>query len=136
MTISNASQVVSFDAEEVCRVIRDVAGDAVQSVVEYNRDEFNPLYVTDVALSFYPDEDAMYEHFEEIHTYVHVDFTEMNLFTDRLFPVAERVRYLTTAFDTFTLVRIYFGDEGVFVSLDAGQPVEPVVEAAEDAIDY
>ncbi|MFB6220646.1 MAG: hypothetical protein ABEH90_04335 [Halolamina sp.] len=133
MAISNAPDVVSFEAAEVTRAVRETAGDAVRSIVEYDREEFNPLYVDDVTLSFYPDEEAMYDHFAEIHSYVHIDFTEMELFTDELFPVADRVRYLTTAFDTFTLVRIYFADEGLFVALDPEEPIEPVVEAAESA---
>lgn len=84
-------------------------------------------------MSFYPDQQAMTEHFEEIHSYVNVDFTEIELFTEELFPISDRVRYLTTAFDTFTLVRIYFGEEGMFVALDPKESVEPVVDAVETA---
>jgi len=133
MAITNASKVVSFDAGDVARAVREAATGTVRSVVEYDREEFNPLYVDDVTMSFYPDEERMYEHFEEIHSYVHVDFTEMSLFTDELFPVADDVRYLTAGFDAMTLLRVYFDDEGLFIALDPEEPVEPIVEAVEDA---
>lgn len=131
MAITNAPEVVSFEAGEVTRAVQEAATGTVRSIVEYDREEFNPLYVDDVTMAFYADEDEMYDHFAEIHSYVHVDFTEMSLFTEELFPVADEVRYLTASFDTMTLLRIYFGDAGVFVSLDPGVPVEPIVEAVE-----
>ena len=131
MAITNASEVVPFDAGEVTRAVQDATTGTGRSIVEYDREEFNPLYVDDVTMAFYADEAEMLDHFAEIHSYVHVAFTEMSLFTDELFPVANEVRYLTASFDTMTLLRIYFDDEGVFVSLDPEVSVEPIVDAVE-----
>jgi len=64
-------------------------------------------------------------------SYVHLDFTEKEFYKEDIFPLSERVRYLATGFDVFTVVRVYFGDEGLFLSLDRGEPVEPVVDAVE-----
>ncbi len=133
MSISNTPEIVSFEADEVEAAVHEAAGDSVRSIVEYDREAFNALYVDEVTMSFYPDQQTMNEHFAEIHSYVNIDFTEIELFTEELFPISDRVRYLSTAFDTFTLVRIYFGDEGMFIALDPRQPVEPVVEAVEAA---
>lgn len=135
MSITNPPRVVSFEAGEVTQAIQEAGEGAIRSIVEYDKSEFNPLYVDDLTFSFYEDEDAMMAHFEEIHSYVHVDFTEIDLFTQELFPVADRVRYLATSFDTFTLLRIYIDDEGLFIAMDPGEPVEPVVNAVEDAHD-
>ena len=131
MAITNTPEVVSFDAGDVTRAVQDAATGTVRSIVEYDKDEFNPLYVDDVTMAFYADEEELLAHFAEIHSYVHVDFTEMSLFTEELFPVANEVRYLTASFDTMTLLRIYFGDEGLFVSLEPEESVEPIVEAVE-----
>jgi hypothetical protein len=135
MAITNATEVVPLDGDAVVRAVRDVADGTVQSIVEYDETEFNPLYIDDVTMAFYGDEETMYDHFEEIHSYVHVDFTEMQLFTEELFPVADEVRYLTAGFDTFTLLRIYFDREGLFIALDPDEQVEPIVEAVEAASD-
>lgn len=131
----NAPEVASFDVREAVDAILATAGDSVRVIVEYDTEEFNPLYVDDLTRSFYADESRMNSHFEEIHSYVHVDFTEMELFTDKLFPVANRVRYLVTSFDTFSLLRIYVGSEGLFVALDPEEPAEPIAQAVEDALD-
>ena len=134
MAISNPSSVVSFDGDAVRGAVEARVEGTLRSLVEYDRDAFNPLYVDDVTLSFYEDEEQMTAHFERLHSYIHLDVTEMDLFTDELFPVADRVRYLTTAFDLFTLVRVYVDDEGMFMALDPDEPVEPLVHAIEDVV--
>lgn len=134
MVISNPSSVVSFDADAVRRVIEDTVEGSLRSLVEYNTDEFNPLYVDETTLAFYEDEAHMMAHFEEIHSYVDLDFTEQELFTEQLFPVTDRVRYLVTGFDVFTLLRIYVDDEAVFVAIDPDEPIQPLVQAVEDVI--
>lgn len=129
--MSNASEVVSFDADAMTEAAQEAVEGSVRTFVEFDGDEFNVLYADDFTLSIYDDESHMLAHFEEIHSYVNLDFTEMSFYTEDLFPAANRVRYLATSFDLFTAVRVYIGDEGLFVTLDPGEPVEPVVEAIE-----
>ncbi|PSP79535.1 hypothetical protein BRC81_04810 [Halobacteriales archaeon QS_1_68_20] len=64
------------------------------------------VFVADETLSMYRDEAHMREHFDQIHNHVHMDFMEVNLMVDSLVPPAEQVRYITTAMDVRTLVRI------------------------------
>jgi len=135
MAISNPSRVVSFDADRIRGVVEDAVQGTLRSFVEYDADTFHPLYVDDLTLSFYEDEAEMYEHFERIHSHASLDFTEIDLFTDELFPVADRVRYLATGFDAFTIVRVYLDREGLFLALDPGEPVEPLIEAIEAAVE-
>ncbi len=132
MPVSNSPGLTTLDAEAMQHAVEDTVDGTLRSFVEFTADDFELLYVDDVTLSFYDDETHMVEHFEEIHSYVHIDFTETDFFTDRLFPVASDVRYHATSLDAFTLVRIYFDDEGLFVALDRDEPVEPVVGAVED----
>lgn len=134
MPVQNASEVVEFDADAACEAVQATVSGTLRSFVEFDGESFNPLYVDDSTLSFYDDEDHMREHFSQLHSYVYLDLTEMDLFTDELFPVAERVEYITTALDFFKLVRIYRDGDGVFVALDHDEAVQPVVEAVENAI--
>ncbi|AHG05400.1 hypothetical protein HALDL1_15055 [Halobacterium sp. DL1] len=131
MPVSNDPRVVSLDVAAMQAAIEEAVEGSLRSLVEFDADEFNALYVDDLTLQFYEDEDEMQTHFEEIHSYVHLDFTEKEFYKEDIFPLSERVRYLATGFDVFTVVRVYFGDEGLFLSLDRGEPVEPVVDAVE-----
>jgi DNA-dependent RNA polymerase auxiliary subunit epsilon len=132
MPVSNSPELLSVDVEAMEQAVRETVDGSVRSFVEFDEDEFHVVFVDDVSLSFYDDEDQMTEHFEEIHSYVHLDFMEMGFYTEDIFPIANRVRYIASGLDIFTVVRIYFGDEGLFVALDSGESVEPVVEAVEE----
>ncbi len=134
MAVENASEVVGFDADAACAATHSAVSGTLRSFVEFDAERFQPLYVDDSTLSFYGDEDHMRAHFARLHSYLYLDLAEMDLFTEELFPVADRVHYITTALDLFKLVRIYHGEEGVFVALDHDEPVTPVVEAVEGAI--
>lgn len=131
MPVSNPPQATSLDVEAMRTAVEDAIDGNLRSFVEFTDDDFTAVYVDDVTLSFYDDEAHMLDHFGEIHSYVHIDFTEADFFTEELFPATDHIRYRTAGFDLFTLLRVYFGDEGVFLALDRGEPVEPVIEAIE-----
>lgn len=131
MPLTNNPELTSLDVAAMHDAVEAAVDGTVRSFVEFDAEDYNLVYVDDVSLSFYEDEAAMYDHFDEIHSYVHIDFTEIDFFTDELFPLSNRVRYISTSFDVFTLLRVYFGQEGLFVALDRDEPVEPVVEAIE-----
>ena len=133
--MSNPGEVVDFDAEAACEAVMDVVEGELRTFVEFDAERFNPVYVDDVTLAFYEDEAHMYEHFGRIHDYVNVDLAEIDLFVGELLPVADRVEYLVTAMDAFTLLRYYVGRQGILLGLDPDEPVEPVVEALRDATD-
>ncbi|MDX1746285.1 MAG: hypothetical protein R3324_10135, partial [Halobacteriales archaeon] len=73
-------------------------------------------------------------HFEKIHGFVNLDYSEMDLFTDELFPASEDVRYLVAGLDLFTMVRVYVDDCGYFIALDPDEPVVPAVRAVERVV--
>lgn len=134
MPVRNPSRVVSFDADHVREIIQNTLQGTLRSLVEYDASEVNPLYVDDVTLSFYEDAAHMEAHFETVHNHVQMDFLEQTLFTEDLFPVTERVRFQTTGFELFTLLRIYRGREGLFLALDPDEPITPLVDAVEDVL--
>ena len=135
MAVTNPSELVDFDADAARDAVESTVSGTLRSFVEFDRDAFNPLFVDDSTLGFYDDEDHMHAHFSKLHSYLYLDLAEADLFTGELFPIAEQVEYITTALDLFKLVRIYHGEQGLFVALDHDEPVEPVVGAVRDVIE-
>lgn len=129
------TEIVDFDAEAAVAAARKATEGPLYSLVEFNFEGFNYLYVAEETRALYSSESEMEEHFHRIHSYVNIDFTEIELFTEDLFPMADQVRYKTTALDVMTLVRLYVTENsGVFIALDRGEEVEPVVEAIEQTV--
>lgn len=124
-------ELLSAETEAMREAVEETVEGSLRSFVEFDEETFHLVYVDDVSLSFYEDEAEMMEHFEQIHSYVHLDFMEKGFFTEDIFPLADRVRYITTSLGVFTIVRVYFGDEGLFLALDSGEEVEPVAAAVE-----
>lgn len=135
MPLTRSGNVVDFDAEAAGDAALEVAGGALHTFVEFDAERFNPIYVDDETVDLYDDEAHLEEHFSRIHSYVHLDHAEIDLLVGELFTVADRVEYLVTAMDAFTLVRYYVGEQGVFLALDPDEPVQPVVAAVREAID-
>ncbi|WP_227353967.1 hypothetical protein [Haladaptatus salinisoli] len=133
MTVSDSSSLVSFDADAVVATLRGMTDDAVHLCVEYDTEEFNTLYADETTLALYGSERDMIDHFEEVLSYVHVDFMEKDLFED-VFRAAGEVRAFVTYMDNVTLVRMLVGQEGLFFTVSPGTDVTELVEAAEDAI--
>lgn len=125
------SEIVDIDAAEAVEEAAAVEG-TLHSLVEFNHRRFNTLYVSDATRGLYADEAEMMAHFEQIHDYVNIDFTEAELFTEDLFPMADRVRYKATALDVLTILRIYLDDQrGLFVAVERGDPVERLARRIE-----
>jgi hypothetical protein len=134
MAVSNTSTVVGFDADAALAAAQEVAGDALHMAIEYDAVDFNSLYVDEGTVALYGDTERMVAHFEKVHSYVHIDFTEQQMFEDVLY-AAGGVRAFTAHMEHVTAVRMLVGQEGLFLALDPDAPVTPVLEAVEDAID-
>ena len=135
MPVQNASELVDFDADAAREAAESTVAGTLRSFVEFDSEAFNALFVDDSTLAFYDDEDHMQAHFAKLHSYLYLDLAEADPFTGELFPIAEEVNYITTALDLFKLVRVYRGEEGLFLALDHDEPVEPVVNAVRDVIE-
>lgn len=134
MAVSSPSTVVDFDAEAALRAAREVVGDALHIAIEFDADEFNTLFVDRQTVDLYGGTEPMVEHFAQVHSYVHIDFTEQEMFEDLLF-AAGGVRAFTAHMEYVTAVRILVGQEGLFLGLDPDAPVSAVIDAVESAID-
>ncbi|MFQ3319394.1 MAG: hypothetical protein ACI8UR_000046 [Natronomonas sp.] len=126
--------VVSFGAERALDVAREtVDDDALLLCVVYDETEFRTMYVDERVDALYPDEDARIEHFGQIHSYVHLDFTERELF-DELFLDPDGVRAFVTYMGTNIAIRVVTETEGVFLTVAPGTAVTPLVDAVEDVV--
>lgn len=126
------SSITSFDGDAALKAALAVVDGTVYSFVEYDVDDFNVLYVDDATLAFYRDEEHMLDHFAKIHSHVNMDFMEIELFRESLFPISEEVRFMTTGMDYLKLLRIYSDLEGVFLALEPHEPVMPIVDALDE----
>lgn len=136
MPATNRSKLAAFDADRVREVVQETVSGPLYSFCEYDTESFRPLYVDDRTVSMYDSRDAMREHFERIHTNVHMDFMESKLFRNTLFPDAERVEYITTAMDYLKILRVYVGDDGLFIAIDPDEPVVPIVDAIKATLEW
>lgn len=135
MPFSNSSRIVDFDADRAVEALQDSVEGVLYSVIEFDDESFNILYVDDNTLAFYDDKDHMLDHFDKVHSHVYLDFTEIDLFTDAIFPIADHVDYITTSMDYMKIVRIYQDRQGLFVALDRGEPVQPLVDTVFEIIE-
>lgn len=133
MSITRGAEIVDTDESTLRAAVLGAceSSDQCQVIVEYDAERFNVLYASEETLGRYDDEDHMREHFGRLHQYVHLDFTEAELFTDDLLPAADRVEYFVTGTDFATLVRFYRPGQaaGLFIALDPDAPVDSVLEA-------
>ncbi|SEP87933.1 hypothetical protein [Natrinema salaciae] len=136
MPASNRSELAAFDADHVRRVVQKTASGPLYTFCEYDTESFRSLYVDDRTVSMYESRDAMLEHFERIHTNVHMDFMQRTLFRNTLFPDAERVEYITMAMDYLKILRVYVGDDGLFIAIDPDEPVVPIVDAIKATLEW
>lgn len=133
MPFSNRSRIVDFDADSAVDFLKKEVDGTLYSVVEYDKNTFNILYIDDSTLSFYDDKDHMLNHFEKVHSYVYLDFSQLDL-TETVFTEGSSVDYMTTAMDYIKIVRIYCGREGLFVGVDPGEQVVPLVDGVLDSV--
>jgi len=132
MSDDDAPEVVGFDAEAVLSAAREAVGeDAVLICVVYDAEAFRTVYVDDRVDGMYEDETARTEHFGQIHAYVHLDFTEQELFRE-LFIDPDGIRAFVTYMGSLVAVRVVAEKRGVFLGVAPEAPVTPLVDAVED----
>jgi hypothetical protein len=131
MSEEDSADLVDFDAEGTLAAARGAAGEEnVLIWVVYDDADFRTLYVDDRIDEMYPDEAARNEHFGRIHSYVHLEFPEKELFEDT-FLEPDGVRAFVTYMGNLVAVRVVADKQGVFVSLAPDSPVSDVVDAVE-----
>lgn len=135
MEISEDSTLADLDADAALAAAKKVANGGIHLCIEYSSEEFQTLYADELTMSMYGDEcEEMRDHFEEVHSYVHIDFTERDLFSE-LFRGAGNVRSFVTYMDHVVLVRVLVGQQGLFLTTDPDADVTALVEAIESELE-
>ncbi|MXR41768.1 hypothetical protein GRX01_10525 [Halobaculum sp. WSA2] len=135
--MTGGDEVVSFDVDAATAAIRDALDDGsdLHVVAAFTAEAYEIVHCDEFTRAFYADDEEMGAHFDRIHRYAGIDFSEIGLFVDELFPVAGGVEYVATGMEHLTIVRVYTGREGLLLTLDPGVDVTTAIEAVRDAID-
>jgi hypothetical protein len=131
MPLSRESELVGFDADAALAAARRAGGDGVRSFVEFTATEFRTLYVEDSILELYRDEDHLQEHYGQVLDHLNMDFLERDAYEQTLLPNAGRVRSIVTQMEELTLLRVLYGDEGLYIALDPDAPIVETTDAVE-----
>lgn len=131
MPLTREAELVDFDAAAALDAARDAAGGGVRSFVEFTADDFRTLYVDDEILSMYRDEDHLQAHYDRVLSHLNMDFIERDAYEQTLLPNAGRVRSIVTQMDELTLLRVLYGDAGLYIALAPEVEIVPVTDAVE-----
>jgi hypothetical protein len=132
--VTRPSEIHGVETAALVGRLREVLDGELHSLVEFDRDAFNPLFLHDSTLELYPDEERMLEHFDRIHRYVNLDLMEMSLFIDDIVPQADHVRSISTMLDVGQMIRVYVDDRGFFLAVGPDESIPPLVAAIEEVV--
>ena len=130
-TGDDTSGLVSFDTEAALQAALDTVDGPLYAFAEYTSSDFEVLHIDDQLRSFYRDDEQMYRHFSELHSYVHIDFTERDLFETTLFPGVGRVETFVTQMEGMAFARLLSDEGGVFFSVEPDEPVVDLIQAVQ-----
>lgn len=135
MALTNEAGIVSFDADAALAAVLATDREHVRVCAEYDIEDWRLLYVADRVLEEYEAaDDVLDRRADDLHSYIHLDFTERELFED-LAPHGGDVRAFMTRMEQHTLVRYLVGREGLFLSLERGVDLSGVLAAIEAAVE-
>jgi hypothetical protein len=128
------TDAVDFDADAALSAANDTIGsENVFTCVVYDAETFQTVYVDPRVEGLYADAEKRQEHFGEIHSYVHLDFTEQKL-SEELFRDPEGIRAFVTYMASLVAVRVVTEKQGIFFSVAPDVPVTKLVNAVEAEI--
>ncbi|MFB6178702.1 MAG: hypothetical protein ABEI77_03130 [Halorientalis sp.] len=133
MALREPAELVDFDAETALAAGQEVAGSALLTCIEYTHQDFHPLYVADRYLDRFRDRDQMTAHFAEILAYCYIDFSDRELFEERI-GAAGSVQSFLTRLDHVFVVRLLTDSQGLFVALTPEAPIQDTLDAMRDVM--
>lgn len=123
MSVSESPELVDFDAAGALEAGREVAGEELLTCIEYTHRDFHTIYVSDRIGELYDDREHMSDHFSEILAYCFIDFSERQLFEQKL-QAAGRVQFFLTRMEHAFIIRIFTDAQGLFFTLTPDAPVQ------------
>jgi hypothetical protein len=128
MALTRDSTVVSFDADAALEAALDVIGEDLRVCSEYDMHDYRILYVADRLVDLIGSEEAIEELAEELHSYVHIDFIERELF-EEMAPTGGSVEAYVTRMEEIIIVRCLTDEEGVYFALERGVDLDAFLDA-------
>lgn len=131
--LRNPSTLVRFDANAGLAAAFDVAGDSLRGCAEFTPGDYHILYLSDAVLDAYDDFSAFIDMADDyLHSIASTDRLERDVGSSN--PVVGVPRAFVTCLDVSVRIRIYDGDEGLFLTTDRDAAVVPLVDAVVDEI--
>lgn len=131
--LRNPSTLVRFDADAGLTAAYDIAGDSLRGCAEFTPSNYHILYLSEVVLDAYDDFSAFIDMADDyLHSIASTDRLERDVGSSN--PMMGVPRAFVTCLDAGVRIRIYNGDEGLFLTTDRDTAVMPLVDAVEDEI--
>lgn len=134
MPVTRESSIVDFDADAAVAVAKEVAGSDLRAAAEFDADDYRLLYVADRMLERYGGEGPVQEAASRLHDHIHLDFVERELY-EAIAGEAGSLETYVTRMEHHTFVRHLVGREGLFLSLETGTELEPLLDRIDEVVD-
>ncbi|WP_232688549.1 DUF7522 family protein [Halobacterium zhouii] len=133
-TDTQRGKLSRFDCEAIDEAIVDVVGDDLRTIVEYDEHDFNVLRIRDDVVEQLGGEEAFSDLADLLHSDYRLDFTQQELY-EEMYGNLGVVRAFVVLMDHATIVRFVGEETGVYVSLEAGTPIQPVMDAMKGVVE-
>jgi hypothetical protein len=131
---SEETSIVEYDSERALAASRSVVGEeAVLVCAEYTPEDFRLLHVDERIEAEYDSYAEVIEAGELFHRYGQVDFFEGDTVSG-LYEPTDETRAFVTYTDFAILVRVLGDREGLYLSVEAGTEVTPLVERTSEIV--
>jgi hypothetical protein len=131
---SEDAPIVDYDSERALAEARELAGvDAVLVCAEYDTEDFRLLHVDERVEAKYDSFEDLVEAGELFHRYGQVDFFEGDTVSGFYEPL-EETRAFVTYTDFAILCRILGDREALYLSVEPGTAVTPLVDAMTEIV--
>lgn len=131
--LKNPSTLVRFNADAALAAAHDVAGSSLRGCAEFTPSNYHILYLSEIVLDAYDDFAAFIDMADDyLHSIASTDRLERDVGSSN--PMVGIPRAFITCHDHGVRIRVYEGDQGLFLTVDRDVPVMEVVDAVLDEI--
>jgi hypothetical protein len=124
------SELFEFSTEDALRRFSDSGLPVLQLIAEYNESVYNDLYVDDEVVESLGGTDAYNRQRDLVTDFLRLDLLERNAYTD-IVPRAGRVELLITQASGLVFIRVFRGEDALFVSVERNGSIDQFVTIAE-----
>ncbi len=135
MQPNTRSELFEFTTEDVLVRFGDSKLPALQLVAEYNESVYNDLYVDDSIVESLGGVDAYNRQRNLVADFLRLDLLERDAYSD-IVPRAGRVEVLLTQASGLLFIRVFRGDNALFISVERNGSMDEFVGIAEELVDH